>query len=880
MKEIDQFINSIVVEDSNSSNPIRDPLSYRGAARAARAQIIIALVLGLSAFLIFSALRLKYPKIYVANFNQINHNYLHSLSRQNLPKLPSTLFGWIPIVFKINEDQILEHAGLDAVVFLGFFKMCIKVLGCFVILAVGVIAPTRYKITGRLDQDYPPDKDKKRVLDNQYMLWLYVVGTYFFTGIIIHFLFKQTTKIIEMRQAYLGKQNSITDRTIKLSGIPPKLRDEEDLKRHIENLGLGEIESVTIVREWTDLNKLFKLRKTLLKKAESRWLDYFEMNNIKNKSDVLATNLHPNLGDLYNLNQTYRDDGNVEDPQSLSQTNTVTGSSASVSGGGDNDILGTLSPSNNPELSSRRSSIIDQITDHLENEVADESANHLPLLNDETYRRPKRKKGLFGLFGPQIDTINYYTDQLDVVDKEILKARRKEYPATSSAFLTMKSVAEAQLIAQAVLDPKVNHLTTNLAPAPHDIRWDNLCMTRKERNSRIATVTFFIGLLSVLLVFPVSYLAQFLNIKTISKGWPKLGEFLKANSWAETLVTGILPPYIFTLLNIIMPYFYIWMSSKQGYTSHSDEEISSVSKNFFYTFVNMFLVFTLVGTASLSDTIKIAYQLAQSLRDLSLFYVDLIILQGIGIFPYKLLLLGNLLKYTFGSLLWCKTPRDYIKLYKPPVFNFGLQLPQPMLVFIIVIIYSIMSTKIVTAGLIYFTIGYFVFKYQLLYACIHPPHSTGKVWPLIFHRVILGTFILHVMMAATLSLQKAFLCVITLLPLPIFLMGCLWNFEKNYSPLSYFIALKSIQNNELPSHLQYNDEEPFLESTQLHHSPNPNETFKTLDERRELNQTYDYPFLIESLDGPLIAVDNNEILLVNSDGITTRKLKGAVGDVY
>ena len=73
----------------------------------------------------------------------------------------------------------------------------------------------------------------------------------------------------------------------------------------------------------------------------------------------------------------------------------------------------------------------------------------------------------------------------------------------------MKTVAEAQMLAQAVLDPKVNHLITNLAPAPHDIRWDNLSLTRQDRNTRILAVTIFIGIMSLLLVYPVRFMASF-----------------------------------------------------------------------------------------------------------------------------------------------------------------------------------------------------------------------------------------------------------------------------------------------------------------------------------------------------------------------------------
>lgn len=882
MVSASEILVAVLGSYSDDTEPINDNKQpYRASSRIARVQIIISLLLGLSAFFIFSVLRIKYPKIYVANFNHLNYNYVHSQSRQNLPKLPSkSLFGWIPILFNINEQQVLDHAGLDAVVFLGFFKMCIKALSICVIFAITVISPIRYRFTGRVDlpDDYdninsssiafstllettPTKTEKHHKKTYEQFLWMYTVFSYVFTFVITYCLFKQSMKIIDMRQSYLGKQSSITDRTIKILGIPPMLRDEEDLKRHINSLGIGEVDSVIIVKEWNSLNKLFKLRKKILRTVETYWVEYFGANGIANKSDMLSSSLHPNVRDLINMNRSSSTFSEDSEPRSFSH--------ARSSSYHDNPII-PGSPESTRTIQrtlSRSSTILDQITDHIEHDISvpDDSAGQLPLLNDELFKRPKTKKGLWGIFGPQVDAITYCTEKLEVIDTEIRKARQREFPPSSTAFVTMKSVAQAQMIAQAVLDPKVNHLITTLAPSPHDIIWENLCLTRKERNARIVIVTILIGLLSILLIYPVRYLSNFLNVKTISKISPKFGEFLKSNKMAENFITGLLPPYIFTFFNIVIPYFYVWISKKQGYTSHSDEELSSVSKNFFYIFVNLFLVFTLFGTASLSDTTKIAYQLAASLKGLSLFYVDLIILQGLGIYPYKLLLLGNLIKFPFGNLFWCKTPRDYLKLYKPPDFNFGLHLPQPILILIITITYSVMSTKILTAGLIYFIIGYFVSKYQLLYACVHPPHSTGKVWPLVFRRVILGLLIFQLTMVGVLALEGAYLCASCLAPLPLLTLALLWNFQKNYIPLSIFIALRSIENNQLP----YHDEEEFIGGS--FSTPESPGRIKTLDERREFNQTYEYPHLIDSLDGPLIAIDQNEMLIVNSDGQTVRK---------
>ncbi|CUM63199.1 uncharacterized protein PRCAT00000768001 [Priceomyces carsonii] len=849
----------------NITESIQNNDTYRPSTRIARYQVIIALALGLFAFFTFTILKVRYPKIYVANLNSLNLDPTPLLSRRNLPKLPPTsLFGWIPILFRITEDEILQHAGLDAVVFLGFFNMCIKLLGTCMVFAVAIISPIRYKYTGRVDQDYPSvnetvwneDGDvtllKNKHTSNQF-LWLYIIFTHIFTFITVYFLFKQTSKIIKIRQDYLGKQNSITDRTIKISGIPPFLRDEVDLKRQIESLDIGEIESVVIVKEWNNLNHLFKLRRKLLRAIEVSWVECFKINGVK-KTDLLFSNLSSTLGDSINMNRTPRYSDN---PRGAHQQQNP-GLSDEESGHRSSPVPNSDIFQNDESASSSSSS--SSSGGNGNSELVEESVGELPLLDDQLNSRPKIRDGFLGILGKKVDAINYWNEQLEIINKEITKARTREYPPTSSAFVTMKSVAQAQMVAQAVLDPKVNHLITNLAPAPHDVIWDNLCLTRRERNIRIFFVTLAIGIISVLLVYPVRYLANFLNVKSISKVWPSLGDFLKRNKWAQALVTGLVP-YIFTIFNNVMPHLYIWISKKQGYTSHSDEELSSVSKNFFYIFVNLFLIFTVFGTVSLSDTTKIASQLAKSLRDLSLFYVDFIILQGLGIFPYKLLLLGNLFKFLLGSLFWCKTPRDYLRLYKPPVFNFGLQLPQPILILIITMVYSLMSTRILTAGLIYFMIGYFVYKYQLLYACVHPPHSTGRVWPLVFRRVILGLLLFQLTMVGTLALQKDYIYASSLVPLLLLSVGCLWNFEKNYIPLSIFIALRSIEkNNRLPE----NDEETIIQTE---------EQSLTLDERRESNQTYEYPHLLDSLDGALIAVDQNDALVVNSDGLAIRKTK-------
>jgi calcium permeable stress-gated cation channel len=101
----------------------------------------------------------------------------------------------------------------------------------------------------------------------------------------------------------------------------------------------------------------------------------------------------------------------------------------------------------------------------------------------------------------------------------------------------------------------------------------------------------------------------------------------------------------------------------QGMISQGDVELSVISKNFFFTFFNFFIVFTALGTAALSPTDlgnepprETANKLASTIEDLMGFYINYIVLQGLGLFPFRLLEFGSVFMYPI-SLIGAKTPR-------------------------------------------------------------------------------------------------------------------------------------------------------------------------------------------------------------------------------
>lgn len=264
----------------------------------------------------------------------------------------------------------------------------------------------------------------------------------------------------------------------------------------------------------------------------------------------------------------------------------------------------------------------------------------------------------------------------------------------------------------------------------------------------------------------------------------------------------------------------------QGMISQGEIELSVISKNFFFVFFNLFVVFTIFGAASnaytlfddvgenLKDTTRVAYVLAQSLQKLAPFYINLIVLQGLGLFPFRLLEFGSVFMYPI-TLIGAKTPRgmrsltvfrstayrliygtDFAELVQPPVFSYGFFLPQTILIFIICTVYSVLPSSwlVLFFGLVYFVIGSFIYKYQLLYAMDHRQHSTGRAWAIICNRIIVGLIVFQLAMAGVLALKLAIKRSVLIIPL---LLGTVWFaylYRRTYEPLLKFIAIRSLHH--------------------------------------------------------------------------------------
>ena len=748
-------------------------------------------------------LRPRWSELYHARKEQ-------SEAAARLPELPKSWFGWIPILYSIPDEEVLASAGLDAYAFLSFFRYAIRYLCVALFFSLTIILPVNSQYTGQPLWFNPPNLngtmglnfsadvfgEKKKPLGEKHKsyLWMYVVFSYFYTALAIYFLIYETRRIISIRQAYLGTQSTVTDRTIRLSGVPEPMRSEEKLTAFIEELGIGKVDSVMLCRNWESLDKLIAKRMQCLRRLEEAWTKY--------------------LGHHHSLRHTrhaHRKPGQ---------------------NGGAPEDTALLSGS---EMEQAHTSSVDR-------------------------DRPMHtiRYGPLKIYSRKVDAIDYFEEKLRRYDGKIKALRQEEFKPTPLAFITMESTAACQMAMQAILDPTPGRLIASLAPPPVDVVWSNTYLSRNARMLRSWSILVVIGFLTIFWAALLAPLAGLLSIEVIDNVLPGLAAILEAHPVAKSLVSTGLPTLVFSLLSVGVPYLYEWLANLQGMTSQGDVELTIISKNFFFVFFNLFIVFSVFGSAStffefwqdfkdlIKDTGAIAYTIAKSLEQLAPFYVNLIVLQGFGLFPFRLLQFGTVSVYPF-YLIWARTPRDYADLVKAPVFSYGFYLPQSMLIFVICIVYSVLpsSWSIILFGLIYFVIGAFIYKYQLLYAMEHRQQSTGRAWPMICNRIILGLILFQIAMTGILALRGALTASLFQVPL---IVGTIWftvYFQRTFFPLMRFIALRSIER-DVPPPLEPSP--PYVPSPPESTWDRDTDRGRTVDTSQETGTRYMNPNLTSPLE--------------------------------
>ncbi|KAH9006634.1 DUF221-domain-containing protein [Lactarius hatsudake] len=699
-------------------------------------QIMLSSSIGVTAFLIFSYCRTRWPLLFAprTKLKGFSPHEAHA---------HGAFFGWIIPTLRTSEYSVLQIVGLDAAVLLNFFKMSFYLFSLCSVFAVSILMPVNLKNNigiGDEDDDDPDwhtvqtqHKSLRKETDwfdlvsdaNSY-LSLHLVFTYLFTLLSLRFIFLNYKRFIKARQLFsLELVHSIAARTVMVSGLPSHLRSERALAEHFENMKLS-VESVNICRELGSLERLIDTRTRALLRLEDAWVQY-----VGNPSTV----------------ESY-------DP---SDHATV----------GEGDLA-----------------------------TAEAQASHRLVIPH--HKRPTLRPSCFSRPVDAIQFLE--KKFLDADDAVKRYRRMGKFRPTDVAFVTFEKMSSAQIAAQAVHTSTPFQLETCLAPEPRDIVWTNMDYSTRALRLREAVVLGSLTLLFFFWVIPITGLAGLLSYKEIKKTMPWLGHLIDSNEKIRAIVQNSLPSVAMITLNALLPFVLEALTYVQGFRARSLVEYSLMKKYFLFLLVNVVFIFLLASTywqlvRDLANSpAKIPEKLAQALQIGSArhFFLSYVILQGLGIMPLQLLNLGVIIPRFFYRMLVTRTPRDFAELNAPPVINYGTVYPQAILIFVITLLYSIAQPLILIFGAVYFGAAYLVYKYKLLFVFYKPYESQGQAWPITFTRLIWGVLIFLVFMSGNFVLKRSF--VLSSLVAPLFVFTVAWSvhISNSFHGLTKFVNLSAV----------------------------------------------------------------------------------------
>ncbi|KAL1924150.1 uncharacterized protein VTP21DRAFT_7185 [Calcarisporiella thermophila] len=655
-------------------------------------QIGINVALSVATLVAFSYLRPKHSLVYARSVK-------HSDENKTPPRLGQGLLDWLGVV-RISEEEMIEKIGFDAVVYIRFLWLCLRIFLALTALGICVLIPINVVATMRTNGGEVPEGAIKlmsisAIRGDIRWFWAHVIMTWVFSGIILWFLYSMYRKHVELRRKYFLSeeyQASIHSRSLwALNAI--QMQSDEQLADYFARIG-HPVQQAYMCRQVNDLPEKVEKHNLAVRKLEGALTKYLKG----------------------------------------------------------------------------------------ENEVAE--------------KRPTHKVGGF-LFcgGKKVDSIEYYTNEIQRLEREI-KLEREEVlfnMPLSHGFVKYPTISQTHGVAR-VLEgkPLPEKIKVLLAPQPKDIIWENAVLPPAIRHTRKWLGVLFFVIFCFIWIIPLTMVSAVASINNIVKFFPFTKSFFESQKFLTGLIEAYMAPLVMAIFFMLLPVLLRFLSKKQGALTYTSLERHTLAKLFTFFILNNLVYYTLLTTLlsifgqirdaigsgqfnletirSIVDRLNVLDSVASGLVSVSTFWINTISLRGFSI-VIELAQVVALLLITLKKRLLRLTPRELQELTQPLQFDYALNGNILLFFLTIGLIYSVIAPLVLPFTLVFFSLSYMVSRYQIIYVCRTKIETGGTIWRVLFNRIVFSLILYQIIMIGVMNIKGANYLSIILIPLPIITLG-------------------------------------------------------------------------------------------------------------
>ncbi|KAJ6350604.1 hypothetical protein OIU78_006707 [Salix suchowensis] len=311
------------------------------------------------------------------------------------------------------------------------------------------------------------------------------------------------------------------------------------------------------------------------------------------------------------------------------------------------------------------------------------------------------------------------------------------------------------------------HWLTEEAPQPNDVFWPFFSSSFMGRWISKLTVVVACILLTILFLIPVVVVQGLTNLSQLEVWFPFLKSILTI-AFVSQIVTGYLPSLILMLFLKIVPPIMEFLSSIQGYISHSEIERSACNKVLWFTIWNIFFATVFSGSvlyriSIFLDPKNIPSKLAAVVPAQASFFIAYVVTSGWTSTASELVRIIPLICSLMTKCCAASTD-DEIEV---PSIPYHRDIPRVLFFGLLGIAYFFLAPVILPFLLVYFCLAYIIFRNQFINVYAPKYETAGKFWPIVHNLVIFSLVLMHVIAVGIFSLKKLPLASTLILPLPV-----------------------------------------------------------------------------------------------------------------
>ncbi|KAK4604145.1 hypothetical protein RGQ29_012596 [Quercus rubra] len=394
------------------------------------------------------------------------------------------------------------------------------------------------------------------------------------------------------------------------------------------------------------------------------------------------------------------------------------------------------------------------------------------------------RDGFLGIFGHKVDLLDHYEKKLEDVEHNVrLEQSSLAGKEVSAAFVSFKSRlgAATALHIQQGINP--TEWITEGAPEPNDVHWPFFSSSYLKRWICTLLVFAACAALTILFLIPVVIVQSLTNLDQLETWFPFLEGILSLTVVSQ-VITGYLPSLILSTFLSFVPPIMIIFSSMQGYISHSQIEKSACIKVLWFTIWNIFFANVLSGTVLYQVSVflepqKIPSVLAEAVPAQASFFIAYVVTSGWTSLSSELFRSIPLLCNFFKRVLSRKDDDEF----EVPSIPYHRDIPKIVFFGLLGITYFFLSPLILPFLLVYYCMGYIIYRNQLLNVYAPKYEAGGRFWPIVHDSTIFSLVLMHIIAIGIFGLKKLPLASSLIIPLPILTLLFHEYCQKRFLPI-------------------------------------------------------------------------------------------------